>query len=84
MHIAKMFFSKFRSPHFCTVFSTICGTVVKKKKMSQRGIVFQVFGTPWPILRLRRGEVEIFGSGDASQNSRVLPRVVCLCGAVSV
>ena len=44
-------------------------------------VVFRVLGTSWPILRLR---VSIFLVRDASQNRRVLPRVVCLCGAVGV
>ena len=73
-------FSKFRAPHFCTVFSTICGTVVKKK-MSQWAR-FQGF---WDLLaHFEVEEARNFGSEYVSQNSRVLPRVVCLCGAVGV
>ena len=47
----------------------------------RQGPVFKVFGTSWPILTLK--VPEIFGTG-MLQNSRVLPRVVCLCGAVGV
>ena len=51
---AYFFFRKFEPPHFCTVFSTICGTVVKKKKMSQ-GSRFQGF---WDFL----GHFEVQGA----------------------
>ena len=46
--------------HFCIVFSTICGTVVKKND-EPRSSFFKVLGTSWPILMLRG--VEIFGAG---------------------
>ena len=50
-------FFKIVAPHFCTVFSTICGTVVKNKL----ALVFdvKVFGTPWTILRLRGIEIRV-------------------------
>ena len=48
-HIAKcsffFFFRNFELPHFCTVFSTICGTV--KKKILSQGARFQSF---WDFL----------------------------------
>ena len=55
VHLATMrffFFRKFAHPHFCTVFSTICGTVVEENEETQ-GDRNLFFGTPWPILRLR-------------------------------
>ena len=55
-----VFFRNFEPPHFCNVFSNICGTVVRKNNEA-RGPVFNVFGTPWPILRLTGPE--IFGTG---------------------
>ena len=33
----NVFFRNFGPPHFCTVFPTICGTVVKKKKTKNNG-----------------------------------------------
>ena len=54
-----VFFRNFEPPHFCTVFSTICGTVVEKSDEA-RELVFRVFGTSFPILRLRGAE--IFGT----------------------
>ena len=68
MHFAKfLIFSKFWPlPFFCTVFSTICGTVVEENEKN-RGIEIRFFGTPWPILRLREGRN--FGSECVSQNN---------------
>ena len=40
------FFRNFESPHFCTVFSTICGTVVENIMAR-----FQGFWDPWPTAR---------------------------------
>ena len=47
-----------------------------------KGLVFRVLGTSWPIWTLRVGRNFWFGM--RHKNSRVLPRVVCLCGAVGV
>ena len=68
MHIAKMHvFRNFGPPHFCTVFSTICRTVVEENEKKNTGRSKLGFWDPWPILRLR--EVE-FSVRDVSQNSR--------------
>ena len=76
VHFAKMFFFFFRNfepPHFCTVFYHLRHG--RQKKMSQ-GARNQGF---WDRFR----ELEFFVQ-DASQNITVLPRVVCLCGAVGL
>ena len=67
-------FQNFDPLHFCTVFSTICGTVVQEIEKTQ-GDRNLVFGTPWPILRLRGVEISVRDT--CQKNSRVLPRVVC-------
>ena len=56
--LAKMrIFRKFVPPHFSTVFSTICGTVVEENEKTQgdRNYVFET----WPILRLREVEISV-------------------------
>ena len=69
----RIFFRNFELPHVCTVFFTICGTVVKKK-MSQ-GARFHSF---WDLLaHFEDQRLEIFGTGMCDRNSSVLPRVVC-------
>ena len=49
------------------------------KEIMSRGASFHGFWTLWPILRFTELKILV---RDASQNSRVLPRVVCLFGAV--
>ena len=59
VHIATMhFFRNFGLLHFCTVFSTICGTVVEENEKYRR-IEIRFSGPPWPILRLRKVEISV-------------------------
>ena len=61
VHITKThIFRNFELPHVCTVFSTICGTVVSKNEHGG-SIEIRVFEPPWTILRL--SGPEIFGTG---------------------
>ena len=65
-HRKKHVFRNFWHPHSCKVFSTICGTVVEENEKTQ-GDRNWVFGTPWPILRLRGLEISV---RDISRNSK--------------
>ena len=53
-------FRNFEFPYFCTVFPTICGTVVKKKKISQ-GARFQGFGDFSAHFEVEEGQIFWFG-----------------------
>ena len=68
------FFQNFDLPYFCTVFSTICGTVVEENEENTGGSKLG-FWDPWPILRLRRSK---FRFGACVPIQQVLPRFVCL------
>ena len=54
--LSRIVFFEILGPHFCTVFSTICGTVVEENEKTwvDRN---EVFGTPWPILRFKGAEI---------------------------
>ena len=79
LHIAKKhFFRNFGLPHFYTVLPSAARS---SKKIMCQGARFQGFWTSWPILSFKEPKNFV---RDASQNNRVLLRVVCLCGAVGV
>ena len=65
-HIVKMrSFRNFEHPHFCTVF--FHHLLHDRQKIMRQGAVFKVFGTSWPILRLKGPRN--FWYKDVSQNS---------------
>ena len=74
-------FRIFGLPHFPVCFLTICGTVVEENEKTQEGSKLG-FWEPLADFEVEGGRN--FGSGYVSQNSRVSPRVVSLCGAVGV
>ena len=73
------FFENSSTLMFALCFPPSAGTPQTKNGL--RGQLSSFFGFSWPILRFR-GPKFLFR--DVSQNSRVLPRVFCLCGAVGV
>ena len=81
-HGKNAYFSKFRAPSFLHCFFFYHLRHGRQKNNEARGPFSRFF-----LDFLAHFDVEgprNFWFGDASQNKRVLPRVVCLCGAVGV
>ena len=58
VHITKCICFEILGPLIFALFSSIRGTVVEENEKTQ-GDRNQVFGTPWPILRLREVEISV-------------------------